>query len=90
MKKMPSDMVAHTYNPNIWEAEAGRWRIPSQLWLHSKTLSLNTDKKKKRLGLLSWGCCSVVMGSFPSTQKRKCQPSLMLVSMIERVEKENK
>jgi hypothetical protein len=50
-------MVAHTFNPSTWEAEAGRslssrpaWStkwVPGQPGLHRETLSRKTKKKKK-------------------------------------------
>lgn len=39
--------VAHTYNPSIWEAEAGRSRIQSQNKLHLEIcLSLFSPREK--------------------------------------------
>jgi hypothetical protein len=50
-------MVAHTFNPSTWEAEAGgflslrpawstKW-VPGQPGLYRETLSQKTKKKKK-------------------------------------------
>jgi hypothetical protein len=51
-------MVAHTFNPNTREAEAGRflssrpaWStkwVPGQPGLHRETLSQKTKKEKKK------------------------------------------
>lgn len=52
-------MVVHHYNPNTWEAQAGRseleagliYRVNSrtgQTGLHRETLSQSQEKKKKR------------------------------------------
>lgn len=48
-------MVAHTFNPSTWEAEAGRMSVSSRpaCLLHSETLSvskhLKSKKKRKKL-----------------------------------------
>jgi hypothetical protein len=39
--------AVHTCHPNTCEAEAGRWRIHSQLGQLSKTLSQKPQNKKK-------------------------------------------
>ena len=51
-------VVAHTFNPSTWEAEAGRFLssrpasptewVPGQPGLHRETLSQKTKKKKKK------------------------------------------
>jgi hypothetical protein len=51
-------MVAHTFNPSTWEAEAGgflssrpAWStelVPGQPGIHRKTLSQKKKKKKKK------------------------------------------
>jgi hypothetical protein len=51
-------MVAHTFNPSTWEAEAGgflssrpAWStesVPGQPGLHRETLSLKTKKIKNK------------------------------------------
>jgi hypothetical protein len=51
-------VVAHTFNPSTWEAEAGRFlssrpawstkRVPEQPGLYRETLSRKTKKRKKK------------------------------------------
>lgn len=58
-------MVVHHYNPNTWEAQAGRseleagliYRVNSrtgQTGLHRETLSQSQEKKKKRKERERW------------------------------------
>lgn len=37
-------MVAHIYNPRIWEAQVGSWKVGAQLGLQSKALSQNKQE----------------------------------------------
>jgi hypothetical protein len=46
-KKPKPEMVAYTYNPSIWEAEAGGSKVPGQPGLYNKTL-FQTQKTKKK------------------------------------------
>jgi hypothetical protein len=51
-------VVAHAFNPRIWEAEAGRFlslrpawstkRVPGQPELYRETISRKTKRKKKK------------------------------------------
>lgn len=42
-----SGLVAHTYNPSTWEAEAGASQVLGQFGLHRETLSENKNETTK-------------------------------------------
>lgn len=42
-------MVAHIYNPRIWEAQGGSWKVSVQLGLQSKALAQNKQEIVKQM-----------------------------------------
>jgi hypothetical protein len=49
-------MVAHVYNPNTQEIEAGRLQVPGQPELHGETLSQNKKKRNNNTTKVSFLC----------------------------------
>jgi hypothetical protein len=45
---MNPDVVAHAYNPSIWEAKAGGSQVPGQSGLQSLSTPNPPKKKKKK------------------------------------------
>ena len=64
MIKGSQAVVAHTFNPSTWEAEADgslsarpAWfidQVPGQLGLHRETLTLKTKQKSSKNKLQKW------------------------------------
>jgi hypothetical protein len=67
LKTIKSGVVVHSYNLNIWEAEAGglqrsklAWAPDHTVWANLVRPSQKQDQSKNKIKKGVWGCSSVV------------------------------